>query len=572
MEKRWSIKENPESEIEAELSAFDDIGPVLGRLLALRGVRNSEEARTFFNPSLSDLHDPFLMKDMQEAVDRIRKAISAKEKILVYGDYDVDGTTSVALVYSFLRQFVPEISYYIPDRYEEGYGISYKAIDLAVEENTGLIIALDCGIKAVEKIEYARERGVEFIICDHHTPGEILPKAVACLDPKRADCSYPEKNLSGCGVGFKMLQALCEQQKLDDEVLFQFLDLVVVSIASDVVPIIGENRILADMGLLKLNSNPGVGLKSIIRVAGMAGRELTISDIIFKIGPRINAAGRIESGNDAVALLVSEDENIAYGMSCTINECNETRKDLDRNITREALALLEDNVAQREKKTTVLFHPEWHKGVIGIVASRLTENYYRPTVVLTESKGMITGSARSVDGYDLYHAIEACQDLLENFGGHTYAAGLTLRPENINAFIERFEKIVSETIRPEQLVPQIEVDAEIGLGDITIEFFQNLKRFRPYGPGNLKPVFVTRNVYDFGTSKVVGKEKEHLKLEMIESTSPKIIKGIAFGKGNLLEKIKKSQPFNICYTIEESLYDNHQPFQLMVKDINFRED
>ncbi|RCW39452.1 single-stranded-DNA-specific exonuclease RecJ [Marinilabilia salmonicolor] len=572
MEKRWSIKENPESEIEAELSAFDDIGPVLGRLLALRGVRNSEEARTFFNPSLSDLHNPFLMKDMQEAVDRIQKAISAKEKILVYGDYDVDGTTSVALVYSFLRQFVPEISYYIPDRYEEGYGISYKAIDMAVEENTGLIIALDCGIKAVEKIEYAREKGVDFIICDHHTPGDVLPKAAACLDPKRPDCSYPEKNLSGCGVGFKMLQALCQQQDIDSESLFQYLDLVVVSIASDVVPIIGENRILADMGLMKLNRNPGVGLKSIIRVSGMAGRELTISDIIFKIGPRINAAGRIESGKDAVALLVSEDENKAYGMSCTINECNETRKDLDRNITREALALLEDNVAQREKKTTVLFHPEWHKGVIGIVASRLTENYYRPTVVLTESKGMITGSARSVDGYDLYHAIEACQDLLENFGGHTYAAGLTLRPENINAFIEKFEKIVSETIRPEQLVPQIEVDAEIGLGDITVEFFQNLKRFRPYGPGNLKPVFVTRNVYDFGTSKVVGKEKEHLKLEMIESTSPKIIKGIAFGKGHLLEKIKQSQPFNICYTIEESLYDNHQPFQLMVKDINFREE
>ncbi|PRZ02016.1 exonuclease RecJ [Marinilabilia salmonicolor] len=572
MEKRWSIKENPESEIEAELSAFEDIGPALGRLLALRGVRNSEEARTFFNPSLSDLHDPFLMKDMQEAVDRIQKAISAKEKILVYGDYDVDGTTSVALVYSFLRQFVPEISYYIPDRYEEGYGISYKAIDMAVEENTGLIIALDCGIKAVEKIEYACGKGVDFIICDHHTPGDVLPKAAACLDPKRPDCSYPEKNLSGCGVGFKMLQALCQQQDIDNESLFQYLDLVVVSIASDVVPIIGENRILADMGLMKLNRNPGVGLKSIIRVSGMAGRELTISDIIFKIGPRINAAGRIESGKDAVALLVSEDENKAYGMSCTINECNETRKDLDRNITREALALLEDNVAQREKKTTVLFHPEWHKGVIGIVASRLTENYYRPTVVLTESKGMITGSARSVDGYDLYHAIEACQDLLENFGGHTYAAGLTLRPENINAFIEKFEKIVSETIRPEQLVPQIEVDAEIGLGDITVEFFQNLKRFRPYGPGNLKPVFVTRNVYDFGTSKVVGKEKEHLKLEMIESTSPKIIKGIAFGKGHLLEKIKQSQPFNICYTIEESLYDNHQPFQLMVKDINFREE
>ncbi|WP_291862172.1 single-stranded-DNA-specific exonuclease RecJ [Marinilabilia sp.] len=569
MEKRWSIKENPENDIEAELSDFEDIGPVLGRLLALRGVRNSEEARSFFNPSISDLHDPFLMKDMHKAVERIQKALSEKEKVLVYGDYDVDGTTSVALIYSFLRKIHPDISYYIPDRYEEGYGISYKAIDMAADEHIGLVIALDCGIKAVEKIEYAREKGVDFIICDHHTPGDALPKAAACLDPKQADCSYPEKNLSGCGVGFKLLQALCVKQNIDNDHLFQYLDLVVVSIASDVVPIIGENRILADMGLRKLNSNPGTGLKSIMRVSGMAGRELTVSDIIFKIGPRINAAGRIESGNDAVALLVSEDENKAYGMSRTINECNETRKDLDRNITREALALLGNNEIQKDKKTTVLFQPEWHKGVIGIVASRLTENYYRPTVVLTQSKGMITGSARSVDGYDLYHAIEACQDLLENFGGHTYAAGLTLRPENIQAFTEKFERVVADTIRPEQMVPQIEVDAEISLGDITVEFYRNLKRFHPYGPGNLKPVFVTRNVYDFGTSKVVGKEKEHLKLELIESTSPKIIKGIAFGKGHLLNKIQESQPFNICYTIEESLYEDHQPFQLMVKDINF---
>jgi single-stranded-DNA-specific exonuclease len=569
MEKRWSIKENPENDIEAELSSFEDIGPVLGRLLALRGVRNSEEARSFFNPSLSDLHDPFLMKDMHKAVDRIQNALSAKEKVLVYGDYDVDGTTSVALVYSFLRKFHSDIRYYIPDRYEEGYGISVKAIDMAVDEGYGLVIALDCGIKAVEKVEYALEKGLDFIICDHHTPGDTLPKAAACLDPKRADCSYPEKNLSGCGVGFKLLQAFCVNQNIDSKVLFQYLDLVVVSIASDVVPIIGENRILADMGLRKLNTNPGTGLKSIMRVSGMLGRELSISDIIFKIGPRINAAGRIESGKDAVALLVSEDENKAYGMSRTINECNETRKDLDRNITREALSLLGSSELQKEKKTTVLFQPEWHKGVIGIVASRLTESYYRPTVVLTESKGMITGSARSVDGYDLYHAIEACQDLLENFGGHTYAAGLTLKPENIQAFIEKFEKVVADTIRPEQMVPHIEVDAEISLSDITVEFYRNLKRFCPYGPGNLKPVFVTRNVYDFGTSKVVGKEKEHLKLELIESTSPKIIKGIAFGKGHLLNKIKESQPFNICYTIEECLYEDHQPFQLMVKDINF---
>lgn len=569
MEKRWSIKENPEGEIEAELSAYEDIGPVFGRLLASRGIKNHDEARTFFNPRLSDLHDPFLMKDMREAVDRIYLAVSRREKILVYGDYDVDGTTSVALVYSFLRKFHSLIDYYIPDRYEEGYGVSYKAIDLAADDNVGLVIALDCGIKAVEKIEYAREKGLDFIICDHHTPGNSLPEAVACLDPKRPDCHYPEENLSGCGVGFKLLQAYCQTFNVDTDLLFQYLDLVVVSIASDVVPIIGENRILADMGLRKLNENPGTGLKSIIRVSGMAGRELTISDIIFKLGPRINAAGRIESGKDAVALLVSEDEVKAYGMSNTINECNETRKDLDRNITQEALKLLEDNELQKGRKATVLFQPEWHKGVIGIVASRLTESYYKPTVVLTASKGLITGSARSVDGYDLYHAIEACQDLLENFGGHMYAAGLTLKPENIDAFTEKFEDIVASTIRPDQTVPQIEVDAEIGLGDITVEFFRNLKRFRPYGPGNLKPVFVTRNVYDFGTSKVVGKEREHLKLELIESTSPKIIKGIAFGKGSLLKKLKESQPFDICYTIEDSPYEGHQPFQLMIKDIKF---
>ncbi|PWE01135.1 single-stranded-DNA-specific exonuclease RecJ [Marinilabilia rubra] len=571
MEKRWSIKEHSDTDIEAELSAYENIGPILGKLLVQRDVRSIEEARTFFNSSLDDLFDPFLMKGMEEAVDRIVEAIKNQENILIYGDYDVDGTTSVALVYSFLREIHSSIDFYIPDRYDEGYGISYKGIDLAAEKSVTLIVALDCGIKAVDKVEYARNKGVEFIICDHHTPGDYLPDAVACLDPKRPDCGYPEKNLSGCGVGFKMLQGFCEKEGINKEKLYQYLDLVVVSIASDIVPIIGENRILADMGLRKLNEDPGTGLKSIIRVSGMQGRELTISDIIFKIGPRINAAGRIESGKDAVQLLVSNDENQAYGMSRTINACNETRKDLDRNITKEALNLLQSDKPGNGRKTTVLFQPEWHKGVIGIVASRLTESYYRPTVVLTASKGMVTGSARSVDGYDLYHAIEACQDLLENFGGHTYAAGLTLKPENIGAFIERFENVVSETIRPDQMIPQIEVDAEISLSEITSGFFKNLKRFRPYGPGNLKPVFVTHNVYDFGTSKVVGKEKEHLKLEMIESTSPTIVKGIAFGKGHLLKQIKESQPFDICYTIEESVYDDHLPLQLMVKDIKFSE-
>ncbi len=571
MEKRWSIKENSDSELEAELSEYNSIGPILGRLLTLRGIKSDAEARSFFNPSIDDLFDPFLMTDMNRAVDRIILAIERQENILVYGDYDVDGTTSVALVYSFLREFYPHVTFYIPDRHDEGYGISYKGIDYAVSKNVTLAIALDCGIKAVEKIYYAREKGVEFIICDHHTPGSQLPDAAACLDPKRADCAYPEKQLSGCGVGFKLLQGLCIKKNIDQDNLFKYLDLVVVSIASDVVTIVGENRVLAAMGLRKLNENPGVGLKSIINVSGMKGREFGISDIVFKIGPRINAAGRIESGRDAVALLVSEDESKAFGMSHTINECNEARKDLDRNITREALQLISDDEAGKLRKTTVLFQPEWHKGIIGIVASRLTEFYYRPTVVLTFSKGLITGSARSVDGYDLYKAIEGCQDLLENFGGHMYAAGLTLKPENFEAFYEKFERIVSETIRPDQMVPQIEVDAEISFGDITANFFNKLKLFRPYGPGNLKPVFVTRDVYDFGTSKVVGKNKEHLKLELIESTSPKILKGIAFGKGHLLDKIKQSRPFDICYTIEESLYDSPLPLQLVVRDFKFND-
>ncbi|MGQ1890028.1 single-stranded-DNA-specific exonuclease RecJ [Thermophagus sp. OGC60D27] len=569
MEKRWSIKENPDSDIEAELSAFENAGTIIGRLLAGRGIRNQDEARAFFYPHIEHLHDPFLMKDMSAAVDRILLALSRDEKILVYGDYDVDGTTSVALVYSFLREFHSRIDYYIPDRNDEGYGISYKSIDLAEERKVSLVIALDCGIKAVEKIAYAKDKGIDFIICDHHTPGHVLPHAVACLDPKRADCAYPEKNLSGCGVGFKFMQAFAMRKGISPERLMQYVDLVVVSIASDVVPVIGENRTLAISGLKKLNENPCTGLKSIIDVAGIGERHLKVSDIVFKIGPRLNAAGRIESGNDAVRLLISTDEAAARRMSRSINECNETRKDLDRNITREALSIIAADPELKNRKSTVLYRPEWHQGVIGIVASRLTSIFCRPAVVMTRTNGFITGSARSVDGYNVYQAIEACQDLLENFGGHTYAAGLTLRPENVAAFSERFEQVVANTIQPGQLIPQIEVDAEIGLKDITPDFFRHLKRFRPHGPGNPKPVFVTRHVYDFGTSKVVGKNKEHLMLELIESDSPKIIKGIAFGKGHLLAKIKKSQPFDICYTIEESVYDKHLPLQLMVTDIQF---
>ena len=569
MEKRWTLKDSNNTQVKNQLRQIPGIGPILSELLAQRDVTTFEETRSFFNPSRENLHDPFLMKDMDKAVSRILKAIQAKENILVYGDYDVDGTTSVALVYSFLRTLHPHLDYYIPDRYEEGYGISYKGIDYAAEHNFPLVIALDCGIKAVEKMTYAHTKDIEFIICDHHTPGETLPEVTACLDPRRNDCSYPDKHLSGCGVGFKLLQGLVEKGNYDEQSLFDLLDLVAVSIASDIVPVTGENRILAYLGMQKLNANPGTGLKSIIKVSNMEGRRLSISDIVFKIGPRINAAGRIESGKEAVALLVSEDDSLASNMSLSINECNETRKDLDRNITQEALAQIASDEHLQDRKSTVLYNPDWHKGVIGIVASRLTESYYRPTVILTKSKGLATGSARSVDGFDLYAAIDACSDLLENFGGHMYAAGLTLKPENIKAFSHRFEKVVSETILDHQLIPQIEIDAEIRLGDINARFYEKLKRFSPFGPGNLKPVFVTRRVIDYGTSKVVGKNKEHLKLELIDDQSPNTITGIAFSMGHHFDKVKERKPFDICYTIEENYFQGRTSLQLMVVDLKF---
>ncbi|TAJ07917.1 single-stranded-DNA-specific exonuclease RecJ [Marinilabiliaceae bacterium JC017] len=569
MEKRWSIKNEGNPEVVKHLSEVLNVNEVLANLLAQRGISTFEEARAFFRPKLTDLHNPFLMKDMEEAVHRLDKAFANGERILIYGDYDVDGTTSVALVYSFLSRYYSNIDLYIPDRYDEGYGISYKGIDYAASTNCNLVIALDCGIKAVEKMNYAREKGVEFIICDHHTPGEELPVSAACLDPKRSDCNYPDKNLSGCGVGFKFMQGFCRFKDFKESHLYDLLDLVAVSIASDIVPIIGENRVLAYYGLQKLNSNPGTGLKSIIKIAGMEGREHTISDIVFKIGPRINAAGRIESGRNAVELLISEDDGLAGQMSQDINVCNETRKDLDRSITLEALDLISGNEELLRKKSTVLYKPEWHKGVIGIVASRLTESFYRPTIILTESKGMATGSARSVDGFDLYKAIDACSDLLENFGGHMYAAGLTLKIENIPEFIERFEKVVSEQILPEQLVPQIEIDAQIRLKDITPKFYRILKQFHPFGPGNMKPVFMSKRVFDYGTSKKVGKDKDHLKVELIEEHSAAIKQGIAFSMGEYLDKIKKNGPFDICYTVEENVYNGTTTLQMMMKDIKF---
>ncbi len=569
MEKTWNIKESGEDEKVEHLSEVLNIDRYLSNLLVQRGVHTFDEAKAFFRPDYEQLYDPFLMKDMDRAIDRLDKAIENNEKVFVYGDYDVDGTTSVALVYSFLSSYFENLQFYIPNRYEEGYGISYKGIDYFAEENCTLVIALDCGIKAVEKIEYAKEKGIDFIICDHHTPGDKLPDAAACLDPKRKDCSYPDENLSGCGVGFKFIQAFCKRHKVDYHKVYEYLDLVVVSIASDIVPIIGENRVLAYYGLQKLNSNPSVGLKHIIKVAGMQGREITISDIVFKIGPRINAAGRIDSGGDAVSLLITENEETASSMSIDIDKCNDTRKGLDRDITQQALDYIASDTAMLKKKSTVLFQPEWHKGVIGIVASRLTEYYYRPTVILTESKGFATGSARSVEGFDLYKAIDSCSDLLENFGGHMYAAGLTLKIENIDTFKKRFEEYVEANITPEQLIPQIEVDEEISLRFINDKFYRILKQFRPFGPGNLKPVFVTRRVFDYGTSKKVGKDQDHLKVELIEEKSGSIKQGIGFSMGDDLEKLQTGNPFDICYTIEENVYNGRSSIQMMLKDMKF---
>ena len=569
MDRCWNIKPPANPEKIKILCDELKIDRVIAELLIQRGISTFDEAKAFFRPQLADLHNPFLMKDMGKAVERLFAAIQNNEKIMVYGDYDVDGTTSVALVYSFLRKYYQNIEFYIPDRYKEGYGVSIKGIEFAASEGISLIIALDCGIKSVEKIGRAKELGIDFIICDHHTPGEKLPETVACLDAKRPDCDYPDKNLSGCGVGFKLMQAFCQKMNIDERNLYECLDLVAVSIASDIVPIIGENRVLAYYGLKKLNSNPSVGLQSIIRVANMESKEFLISDIVFKIGPRINAAGRIESGSDAVKLLVSEDEAAAFEISANINACNETRKDLDRNITLEALDKIAGCEELKNRKTTVLYDAEWHKGVVGIVASRLTETYYRPTIILTESKGFATGSARSVEGFDLYKAIDTCSDLLENFGGHIYAAGLTLKLENLPLFTRRFEEVVSETILPEQLIPKIDIDAEIKLGDITPKLYRILKQFMPFGPGNMKPVFVTRNVIDYGTSKLVGKDRSHLKLEIIDEHSSSIVQGIGFAMGEHIKRIKRGELFDVCYTIEENEYNGKTTIQIMVKDIRF---
>ena len=544
-----------------------NISTVLAHLLVKRDINTFEEARVFFRPDLSQLHDPFLMADMDKAVARLSEAMELNQKILIYGDYDVDGTTSVALVYKFLQQFHNNIDFYIPDRYKEGYGISIQGIDFAADNGFKLVVALDCGIKAVEKIKYANQKGIDFIICDHHTPDAELPPAIAVLDSKRSDCTYPYKELSGCGVGFKLMQAFAIKNNIDFSNLTPLLDLVALSIASDIVPITGENRILAFFGLKQINTNPSIGLKSIIEVCGLADKELSISEIVFRIGPRINASGRMKLATEAVQLMVTNDPVFAKEKSSTINDYNNDRKDLDKNITDEAIALIGADERYSKRRSIVVHKPDWHKGVIGIVASRLSEEYYKPSIVLTNSNGLASGSARSVPGFDIYKSIDSCRDLLENFGGHMYAAGLSLKEENIPQFTERFEKFVFENILEEQTYPQIEVDALLSFSDITPKFFRVLKQFGPFGPGNMKPVFVTKKVIDYGTSRLVGKDQEHLKLELVDNSSENVMNGIAFRMHTFNDHLKALNPLDICYTIEENNFNGNTNIQLMIRDI-----
>lgn len=568
MNYKWNYEPlPPAAAAQAEkLAGTAGIHPALGRLLLDRGITDEAGMKRFFRPQLTDLHDPFLMNDMQTAVERLNSAMGRKERILVYGDYDVDGCTAVALVFKFLRQFYSNIDFYIPDRYEEGYGISRKGVDYADETGVKLIIVLDCGIKAVEEIAYARELGIDFIICDHHVPDDIIPPAVAILNPKRRDNRYPYTHLSGCGVGFKFMQAFAVSNGIEFNKLTSLLDLCAVSIASDIVPIMGENRILAYHGLRQLNTNPSIGLQAITQVCGLNDRELSINDIIFKIGPRINASGRMQNGKEAVELLVEKDFAKALEQADRINLYNEARKDLDKQMTEQAIEQVKDLPRLDERRAVVIYNEEWHKGVIGIVASRLTEQYYRPAVVLTRSEGMATGSARSVSGFDVYKAVQSCSDLLENFGGHTYAAGLTLRVENVEEFSRRFEAYVAEHILEEQTQASLDIDGILDFKDVTFRFYQELKRFAPFGPCNARPVFCTRRVYDYGTSKVVGRGQEHIKLELVDNKSNNVMNGIAFGQSSQARYIKTKRAFDICYAIEENTHKRGE-VQLQIEDI-----
>ena len=567
MEKRWVVKEKGDFAVVKHLAGVLGVSESLANLMVQRNISSAEEAKTFFNPSLDYLHDPFLMKDMNIAVDRISTAIKKNERILVYGDYDVDGTTAVALMYSFLKEQYSNVEYYIPDRYKEGYGVSYQGLDFAYQNNCKVVITLDCGIKAVEKVKYARSKGLDVIICDHHYPGEEIPKALAVLDPKQPSCSYPYKELSGCGVGFKLIHAFSRVHGIPFSKIAHYLDLVAVSIASDIVPITGENRVMAYFGLKRLNESPRTGLKEIIRESEVT-KALTIEDVVFKIGPRINAAGRMETGRKAVDLLVSSDTLLATGISKEINNFNIERRNVDRIITTEAMRMISEDQRTVNSRTTVLYNPTWKKGVIGIVASRLIETYYRPTVILTESNGFATGSARSVQGYDLYQAIEACSDLLESFGGHMYAAGLTMKKDNIQAFMERFEQYVNSTITEDQLVPRIFIDTELSFSEINEDFFKTMSQFQPFGPENMSPVFISRNVCDSGSGRMVGSSGEHLKLDLCqESTGQKSFSAIAFSQANHFEYIKGGNPFDICYSLEMNEFRGNRNLQLNIRDI-----
>ncbi len=569
MTHKWILNQLTDEQIITtnKLAKELSINPILAELLVQRGVNTYDDARRFFRPDLNDLHDPFLMTDMRKAVDRLTVAMQRNEKILVYGDYDVDGTTAVALVYKFLKQFYTNIDFYIPDRYTEGYGISIQGIDYAAANNFRLVIALDCGIKAVGKVAYATSRNVDFIICDHHTTDDVIPPAVAVLDPKRSDCHYPYSELSGCGVGFKFMQAFALTNGIQFKHLLPMLDLVALSIASDIVPITGENRVLAYYGLKQINHNPSIGVKGILDVCGLSNKEVTISDIVFKIGPRINASGRMKVASEAVQLLISHDPTFAKEKSGAIDEYNNDRKHLDKTITDDALSIIQADQQFCKRKSLVVYKPDWHKGVLGIVASRLTEEYYKPTVVLTRSNGLVSGSARSVAGFDIYAAIDYCRDLLETFGGHTYAAGLSLQEKHVPEFIERFEDFVSKNILPEQQQPQIHIDALVEFKDITPRFCRILKQFGPFGPSNMKPVFMTRRVIDNGKSHTVGKEHEHLKLTVTDASTRTAQNGIAFQMGKYAKELKAGIPLDICYTIEENTFNGNTNLQLMIKDI-----
>ncbi|MBK6523216.1 MAG: single-stranded-DNA-specific exonuclease RecJ [Sphingobacteriaceae bacterium] len=565
MEKHWNIPDLKKGAQDiSKIQEILKVDRVIASLLYQRNLKEYDEIKTFFRPELTQLHDPFIMKGMSVAIDRIDKAIANKEKILIYGDYDVDGTTAVSVVYRFFKTHTDQIAYYIPDRYAEGYGISFKGIDFAKDNGFSLIIALDCGIKAIDKIDYANERNVDFIICDHHLPGETIPKAIAVLDPKQHDCKYPYKELSGAGIGFKLIEAYSRKNNLDLQLCYNFLDLVVTSIAADIVPITGENRVLAHFGLEKMNTNPRPGLKALLNMNQLA-REITITNLVFVLSPRINAAGRIKQGSAAVELLVCENEDEANELAKGINDTNTQRKDLDLGTTTEAFALLENDPITEFRKTTVLFSDKWHKGVVGIVASRLIEKYYKPTIVLTESDGKATGSARSVRDYDIYSAIEKCSDLLEQFGGHKFAAGLTMKKENVGDFIARFEDVVSRSISDDQLIPQLQIETELEFHEITQKLVRILKQFAPHGPENMMPVFVSKNVFDNGWAKIVG--ANHLKLELFQKSNPNIrFSAIAYDKGDYVKFFHDKTPMSIAYKIQENEFNGKTSIQLVIED------